>query len=292
MNLLLPLLLSLSLYGDRVASISNYSGNVAIKRSTNEIQLVTRKRTPLFNNDIVKTSKTGTCSILFTDGSRIDLNSSTLIKISTSSRSKEIAISEGSLTSDIKKISGSRTTFRTPSGIAAVKGTVVDIEVKTDDSVDLSADLGMLTYKIDTEKLSTDINNGNKISVKQYDDGVSTKSIVGTIKIKIDNLISKLTQDDNIKSSTNNDKISIGVIKGNPETTTLRDSRIQMSKGDEVEFVQSAMGMTVTVITGQVIMVYSDGSRYKLDKGETSVEKSGIWSEPETPEGNEVQIIR
>jgi uncharacterized cupin superfamily protein len=63
-----------------------------------------------------------------------------------------------------------------------------------------------------------------------------------------------------------------------------------MEKGDGVDFVQSAMGTTVTVVTGQITVIDSNGVRTKIEAGETAVALPGLWQEPETPEGFAVML--
>ena len=63
-----------------------------------------------------------------------------------------------------------------------------------------------------------------------------------------------------------------------------------MKEGDGADFVQSATGTTVTVVTGQITVIDSNGVRTKIVAGETAVELPGFWQEPETPEGFEVMI--
>ena len=279
----------------RVASIATFSGGVAVKRAeTGKVELIKRKRTPLFENDKIKTAKNGKATILFADGSRVDMAPATAMAIVFNGRQREIAVSQGSLKSDIKKLPGQRTMFRTPAGVAAVKGTLVDLDVKSESRIEISADLGLLTHQIGETETSADIEKGKKLSIgfEKASNTVSTKSLVGMIDVRTKNLTTSLKQDVEVASQVDksSDKVTLGVVNGVAQTRTTRGTQVLMEKGDGVDFVQSAMGTTVTVVTGQITVIDSNGVRTKIEAGETAVELPGLWQEPETPEGFEVMI--
>ncbi|MDA1139237.1 MAG: FecR family protein [Planctomycetota bacterium] len=279
----------------RVASIATFEGGVAVKRAVSgEVELITRKRTPLFENDKIKTAKDGSATILFADGSRVDMASETGLAIVFNGRQREIAVSQGSLKSDIKKLPGQRTMFRTPAGVAAVKGTLVDLEVKSDSKIEISADLGLLTHQVGETETSADIEKGQKLSIgfEKASNTISAKSLVGMIDVKTKNLTTSLEQDVEVSSQVDksSDKVTLEVQSGIARTRTTRGTQVMMSQDDRVDFVQSATGTTVTVVTGQITVIDSNGVRTKIEAGETAVELPGLWQEPETPEGFEVMI--
>jgi len=279
----------------RVASIATFSGKVMVRRAeTKEIEAIQRRRTPLFQGDEVRTATDASATILFADGSRVDVGPRSGIKLNVSGRNREIKVTQGSLKSDIKKLPGMKTSFRTPSGVAAVKGTLVDCVVKEDNKIEIAADLGLLTHEIGETTTSVDLDKGRRLEIGfQKESGtVMSKSLIGDIDVKTKNLTTELKEKVEVETKVDNssDKVTLGVIDGSAKTSTERGTQFLMDKGDEVDFVESATGTTATVGQGQVTIIDVTGSRSKLKRGETTVELPGYWLEPETPEGPEVMI--
>jgi len=279
----------------RVASIATFSGKVMVRRAeTKEIEAIQRRRTPLFQGDEVRTATDASATILFADGSRVDVGPRSGIKLNVSGRNREIKVTQGSLKSDIKKLPGMKTSFRTPSGVAAVKGTLVDCVVKEDNKIEIAADLGLLTHEIGETTTSVDLDKGRRLEIGfQKESGtVMSKSLIGDIDVKTKNLTTELKEKVEVETKVDNssDKVTLGVIDGSAKTSTERGTQFLMDKGDEVDFVESATGTTATVVQGQVTIIDVTGSRSKLKMGETTVELPGYWLEPETPEGPEVMI--
>jgi len=279
----------------RVASIATFSGKVMVRRAeTKKIELIKRRRTPLFQGDEIRTAMDAAATILFADGSRVDIGSRSGIKLNVSGRNREIKVTEGSLKSDIKKLPGMRTSFRTPSGVAAVKGTLVDCVVKEDNKIEIGADLGLLTHEIGETTTSADLDKGRRLEIGfQKESGtVLSKSLIGDIDVKTKNLTTELKEKVEVETVVDNssDKVRLGVVDGSAKTATERGTQFLMSQGDQVDFVESATGTTATVVQGQVTVIDVTGTRTKLKRGETTVELPGYWLEPETPEGPEVMI--
>jgi len=281
--------------GERVASIATFTGKVMVKRAEGgKIELVARRRTPLFEGDQLRTGKAAMARLLFADGSRIDVQSNSGLKVTTQGRRREISITRGSLKSDIKKLPGMSTSFRTPAGVAAVKGTLVECVVREDNKIEIAADLGSLTHEIGETQTSADLDKGRRLELGFNKElgSVTAKSLVGEIDVRTKNLSTSLRESVEVETRVEavSEKISLGVLGGTAKTKTDRGTEFIMDKGDEVDFVESATGTTVTVVSGQVTVIDQDGSRMNIKKGETAVELPGLWLEPETPEGPEVML--
>jgi len=279
----------------RVASVSTFTGKVMVKRAeTGKIELIEQRRTPLFQGDELRTAEDAKATILFEDGSRVDLDSKAGIKLNVAGRQREIDVTEGALKSDIKKLPGMKTSFRTPAGVAAVKGTIVDCVVKEGNKVEVAADLGLLTHEVGETQTSADLDKGRRLEIgfNRETNSVSSKSLVGDIGVKTKNLTTELKEKVEVETQVDNasDKVSLGVLAGSAATETDRGTKYLMDKGDKVDFVESATGTTATVVHGHVTVIDVTGVRSKLKKGETSVELPGFWLEPETPEGPEVMV--
>lgn len=287
--------LNLGEAAERVASIFSYKGQVGIKRAaTGKKELVKRRRTPLFEKDMIVTGANSTATIMFEDASRIDLSPKTSIQISGKGRKREIAITAGGLRSDIKKVPGVKTNFRTPAGVAAVKGTLVECVVKSENKIEIAADLGLLTHEVGATETAADLDRGRRLELSWHKETgtIEAKSLKGDIEVLTKNLSTELKQDVKIRTRLDSvsDNLSLSVIDGEATTRTERGTSVVLDQGDAVDFVQTGSGTSITVIEGTVTVIDARGGRFSAKAGETVVEMPGMWLEPETPEGPEVMI--
>jgi len=133
---------------DRVAQLSKADGNVSITRVADGKVEEAKQAGPrvrngsVFPGDIVSTAPGGTTTMLFSDGTQVDLKEKTSLTV----REVDLAaLAKGSKTDKpvgrkIKVLAGSiwtnvvpnpqiATEFETPSGVAAVKGTTFTVSV-------------------------------------------------------------------------------------------------------------------------------------------------------------------
>ncbi len=133
---------------DRVCSLSKASGDVKITRSTDgsvetPTQVGSRVRGgSVFAGDVIATGAGATATVLFGDGTLVDMAESTSISVKETDLSalvaagqrdrpigRTIKILAGDIFSEVAKNPSVATEFETPSGVAAVKGTKLSISV-------------------------------------------------------------------------------------------------------------------------------------------------------------------
>ncbi|MDA0841417.1 MAG: FecR family protein [Planctomycetota bacterium] len=276
----------------RVASISKYQGKVGLKHRDGEQELVKRLRTPLFQSDTIYTAPESQATVVYSDGTRIDLASNSKILIETNGRQREIALQQGSFKSDVKKYPGQRTTFKTPSGVAAVKGTLVDCDLLAEGGIRLAADLGMLTHQIPSMRFAMDLSQNRCAMVKfdKTENRSDVLSVRGELVIEVADVIARVEQGEGVslKYDDHSGIVSVNDIIMNAQANKP-DASFLLDAGDGMEFLETGTGYTATITKGAVTVRTSQGVRAVLEKGETLFQ-SRTWLEPETPEGTEVML--
>jgi hypothetical protein len=256
----------------RVVSISKYHGKVGLKHRDGTKELVKRKRTPLFHGDTVYTAQKSKASILYTDGTRVDLASQSRVKIEVNGHTREIALLQGSIKSDVKKYPGQKTTFHTPAGVAAVKGTLVECDLLSEDQIRLAADLGSLTHQIPSMRFAMELSRNRCATVKfnKSDNQANVLSVRGNLAIEIADVIAKFGEGRGV--SLKYDDRS-GIVSMNNVITKAEaikpDAKFLMSTGDGIDFLATGTGYTVTITKGAVAVRTLNGTQVVLKEGET-----------------------
>jgi hypothetical protein len=276
----------------RVASISKYQGKVGLKHRDGKKEIVRRKRTPLFQKDTVYTAQKSKASILYSDGTRVDLASQSKVKIEINGRKREIALVQGSLRSDVKKYPGQRTTFKTPAGVAAVKGTLVDCALLAENEIRIAADLGLLTHQIPSMRLAMDLSQNRSATVRynKTENRAKVMSVRGDLSIEIADVITKVEQGKGVslKYDDRSGIVSVNDVIVNAEANTP-DAAFLLDTGDGLDFLATGNGYTATITEGVVTVRTMHGAQAILRKGETLFQ-SRRWLEPETPEGTQLLL--
>jgi hypothetical protein len=131
---------------NRVAQLTSVSGTVKIERADSDKVDIARQLGPrvrngsVFANDIVSTGASANAKIVFSDGSEVRLVENTSLSIresevpvASSGRKKAIGrtikVMAGKVMADVIPGGTIVTRFETPSGVAAVKGTSLTIDV-------------------------------------------------------------------------------------------------------------------------------------------------------------------
>ncbi len=131
---------------ERVAQLTKVSGSVEIERATSGAVDVARQLGPrirngsVYANDVVNTGPSASAKIVFSDGSEVELQEKTSLSIregttptagaaGSDTAGRIIKVLAGKVLADIVPDGKIATEFETPSGIAAVKGTRLVIEV-------------------------------------------------------------------------------------------------------------------------------------------------------------------
>jgi hypothetical protein len=144
------LLLALPLSAqDRLAQLTKVTGTVKVTRAADGKVEEARQAGPrvlngsVFGGDVVTTTAGANATLAFSDGTTLALNEGTSLTVQEMDRSKlvgsggidkpigrKIKILAGKIMADVVPSSTVATEFETPSGVAAVKGTRLVIEVQ------------------------------------------------------------------------------------------------------------------------------------------------------------------
>jgi len=138
---------------ERVAQLSEVSGAVTITRAATGTVDEARQVGPrvhngsVFGGDMVATGAGATATLVFTDGSEVKLKESTKLSVREVDFSKLMAsgqaekplgrviqVTAGDIWTHVVPNPEVATQFETPSGVAAVRGTVLTISVNGDDA--------------------------------------------------------------------------------------------------------------------------------------------------------------
>jgi len=276
----------------RVASISKYQGKVGLRHDDGRKELVRRTRTPLFQSDTIFTAHESTASILYADGTRLDLSSKSKVKIEFDGRQRQIALQQGSIKSDVKKIPGQRTTFNTPAGVAAVKGTLVNCVLLAKDEIRISADLGLLTHQIPSMRFAMDLSQDRcaKVKFDKSENQADVLSVRGDLIIEVADVVAKVEEGKGVslRYDAHSGIVSLNEVIKNAQANKP-DVAFIMDTGDGMDFLATGTGYTATITAGDVAVRNAHGAQTVLKKGDTLF-SSRKWLEPETPEGVELQL--
>ena len=120
------------------STIYSLEGEVQIKKAGSTEWLKAESKASLSENDVVKTSANSTASIIFFDGSIIDLEPETQLEIKelTKGKAKSIKLRQdiGETLSKVKKLAdpASRYEIETPASVAGVRGSTMFVKVEFD----------------------------------------------------------------------------------------------------------------------------------------------------------------
>ena len=131
---------------DRVAQLSKVTGNVTIRRDDGKIESAKQQGPRVTNGSVfagneVSTGPASTATMLFTDGSTVDLKESTRLTVREAEGTPEAVKQQKRYGRVLKVLAGDvlahvvanpeiATEFETPTGVAAVKGTEFEISVR------------------------------------------------------------------------------------------------------------------------------------------------------------------
>jgi hypothetical protein len=132
---------------DRIAQLSKVGGNVTIRRAAGAIETAKQQGPRVVNGSIFAGDEIGTDSgasatMLFTDGSTVDLKEKTRLTLREVDHSATVSAQQPKRFGRVLKVLAGdvlthvvpnpeiATEFETPSGVAAVKGTTFEISVR------------------------------------------------------------------------------------------------------------------------------------------------------------------
>lgn len=131
---------------DRVAQLSKVAGTVTIRRDGGTIDTARQQGPRVMNGSVfagneVATDSGGSATMLFTDGSTVDLKANTRLTVHEVEGSPEAVKQQKRFGRVLKVLAGDvfahvvpnpeiATEFETPTGVAAVKGTTLELSVR------------------------------------------------------------------------------------------------------------------------------------------------------------------
>jgi hypothetical protein len=143
---LLPSLADVAAAEDRVAQLSKVTGNVTIRRDGATVDTARQQGPRVMNGSVfagneVGTDSGATATMLFTDGTTIDLKEKTRLTVREVEGTPEAVKEQKRLGRVLKVLAGDvlahvvanpevATEFETPNGVAAVKGTKLELSVR------------------------------------------------------------------------------------------------------------------------------------------------------------------
>lgn len=131
---------------ERVAQLSKVSGDVTIRRDAGTVDTAKQQGPRVTNGSVfagneIGTGAGGSATLLFTDGSTVDLKENTRLTVREAEGTHEAVKQQKRLGRVLKVLAGDvlahvvpnpevATEFETPTGVAAVKGTKLEISVR------------------------------------------------------------------------------------------------------------------------------------------------------------------
>ncbi len=246
-RLMLLALLGILLSGAELlaaARIAAFRGDVKVVGADGKETPVTMRNYPLKPGDRVVTAASGAgARIIYEDGSWVDLKPGSRLEL----EEKGVHLKEGKLKSKITKGSKVLTNFRTPAGVAAVKGTTINIDYDpASGNFDIGCDEGLVSVQNTEAGLQVDLPGGKQVLVK-------------------------------VDPETNT--IGVEAVKGDV-TAVTKTSRVTVSEGSGVEARSDGEGGETVIATKGEIGVLpkdapEDAEPVKVAAGEGGVVVSG-----------------
>ena len=146
LSLALVLIAGVAFAEDRVGQLSKFSGNVTIQRTNGTTESAKQQGPRVVNGSVsagdeVATGPSSAATLLFTDGTTIDLKENTRLTVREAEGTAEAKKQNKKLGRVLKVFAGDilahvvpnpevATEFQTPTGVAAVKGTEFELSVR------------------------------------------------------------------------------------------------------------------------------------------------------------------
>jgi hypothetical protein len=125
------------------ATLTEISGTVQVH--SQDWSIVSRTPYPVQNGDTIRTAARGQATVVFTDGSRVELSGNTSFTVEeTEPANYRLGLSIGRLKAFVAHIASRSFQVRTPTAVCAVRGTEFQVEVLGDGSTSVDLYKGLL----------------------------------------------------------------------------------------------------------------------------------------------------
>lgn len=240
-------------------TIKKFEGEVFVKSSgSDDWKAVTQANMALMSGDSIRTKK-GTAEVEYSDGSILKLKNNSTITLSeskdqdTGRMARRVKVTVGKLWAKITPGTTTDTQFETPSAIAAVKGTVVDITVEQDPvsglyTASLMTEEGMMLIHVtNCEGVSNiDLGGGQSVSLSvDPHTGTATLTVLaGDVTVRTSTGATQVVPPNNtIKIDSNGN--TTGVTAPPAQPTETGPTGVESNTGKDIVPTRSNQG-TIT----------------------------------------------
>jgi hypothetical protein len=160
-----------------IAHLTKYRGSLSVVRDGAAKSVF--PGVPLKDGDIV-TTRRGSATITFLDGSEIKLRRNSKISVSQRGNRRDIEVFAGNLWSRVVSWKEGLTRFRTGTTIAAIRGTTIEWTVSPDETVGVGVESGRIELTDERAGLFVDLGAGLGMSVGFDPSGMLRLTLAGT----------------------------------------------------------------------------------------------------------------
>lgn len=280
---------------ERLAVVSKYTGKVQVRHKLMlkpVMEVGNRIRnSSVYNKDTVITMSASTADLLFNDNTSIEISEGSSILIGTKAVTdrdraerrftrrvtiaqqsivRNINVNMGKLLANITPSSSVLTEFETPTGVASVRGTELDISYIAG-ITSISLYQGLLSFVSAGNEVGFDINPGTSLEVAAPEAGtVTVLAKEGTVEIETTIGKAIVEKDEMVSVSVDTDKGETSISAENGSVALVTNvGTISIDKGEAVDVaVDFETGdLTVTDVEGDVVITTEDGITTAVESG-------------------------
>jgi hypothetical protein len=304
---------------ERSGQLSKVAGGVTITGTDGKTVREAKQVGPrvingsLFGGEVLSTDDSGAATLLFSDGTSVDLKPKTRLTVQEMDFSalqkagkkekpfgRKVRILAGNVFTKVAPNPQIATEFETPSGVAAVKGTEIDFAVEEDGSSDISTTEGVVDLRTEDAGLQVDLVKGNSVSLRKTKSGlrfVAGSRNVGALSLRLPNG-ETLSVGPGSALDARIDGFAVSLAVESGDVLSSAGAKLGGAAGitfAHANFAKTTAGTPVTVKTeeGSVdFLSNSGGIRMTLDAGNagTLVERPNGQVKVSTPKTNATTV--
>jgi len=284
----------LSQEDDRLAVVSKYTGKVNVRHNLMEKPVTSIgnriRNSAVYSKDTVITKSASTANLVFNDNTTVEISEESSISIDTitvtdrdraerkftkkasiaqQSMVRNINVKMGKLLASITPSKSVLTEFETPTGVASVRGTKLDISYIVG-ITSISLFEGLLGFASTGNEVGFDITPGTSLDVSSPEAGTVTVSAKdGALEIATGIGIAIVEKDEKVSVSVDTDKAETSISSESGSVALVTNAgTVSIDKGAAMDVkVDPATGdMTVTDIYGDVVIT-TDGVTTTVQPG-------------------------
>jgi len=280
---------------DRLAVVSKYTGKVNVRHNL-MVKPVTSignriRNSAVYKRDTVITKTTSTANLLFNDNTTVEISEESNISIDTKTVTdrnraerkftkkasiaqqsivRNINVKMGKLLANITPSKSVLTEFETPTGVATVRGTELDISYIAG-ITSISLFEGLLGFASTGNEVGFDITPGTSLDVSSPEAGTVTVSAKeGALEIATGIGKAIVEKDEKVSVAVDTDKAETSISSESGSVALVTNAgTISIDKGEAMDVkVDPVTGdMTVADIEGDVVITTEDGVTTSVEPG-------------------------